>query len=69
MITRDRTSVPPTLAKKFAAHDQVRLGGPYTDEDVDAGIAGLCHAIWVEANVGLSWSLKDYSRKELRLLF
>ena len=55
--------------REFASHDLVRLGGPYSDEDVHAYLVGLCHAVWVEENVGLSWSLKDYTPKELRFLF
>jgi len=56
------------FSRVFAAHDFVRLDGPYSDDEVHAYLAGLCHSIWVEENVGLPWSLRDYSPHELRFL-
>lgn len=56
------------FSRIFAAHDFVRLDGPYSDNEVHAYLAGLCHAIWVEENVGLPWSLRDYGPYDLRFL-
>ena len=53
--------------QSFAQH-HARPAGPQTYDALYSYLACLCHAIWVEENAGLAWSLQDYSAGELRFL-
>jgi hypothetical protein len=56
------------LRGAFAAQPPAPPGVPYGAAEILAYVTRLCHAVWVEENAGLSWSLQDYDPEAIGFL-